>query len=186
MPSRTAPELERTIVALKRRRKHYGPKKLLALLRAQQPQVDWPSVTTIARLLDRHGLVKRYRRRRRTPAYGEPLLTMTGANAVWTADIKGQFRTGDGRWCYPLTIADGYSRFVLCCRGMPDLTGEWVWPGFVQAFRRYGLPAAIRTDNGNPFSNRGLGDLPVDGAMDPPRYSPRAHRPWSSRTERLP
>jgi transposase InsO family protein len=152
----TAPELERKIVALKRRRKRYGPKKLLALLREREPTVDWPSVTTIARLLDAHGLVKRYQRRRRTPAYSEPLLPLTAANAVWTADIKGQFRTGDGRWCYPLTIADGYSRFVLCCRGMPDLTGDLVWPGFEQAFRRYGLPAAIRTDNGNPFSNRGL------------------------------
>ena len=152
-----AAEFERAIVVMKRRHRDYGPKKVRALLVAQEPTVVWPAVSTVGEILARHGLVKPHKRRRKTPVYLPPLLPMTHANAVWTADIKGQFRTQDERWCYPLTIADGYSRFVLGCRGMPDLTRVLVWPGFVRAFREYGIPEAIRTDNGPPFSNRGLG-----------------------------
>jgi transposase InsO family protein len=153
---RIADALVRKIVASKRRRRHYGPKKLLAWLEQQAPTIEWPSAATIGRILDAHGLVKRYRRRRVTPPYAAPLLPMNAPNAVWAADIKGQFKTQDQRWCYPLTITDGFSRYVLCCRAMPDLTGDLVRPGFAWAFREYGLPDAVRTDNGNPFANRGL------------------------------
>jgi transposase InsO family protein len=149
--------LERDIVAMKRRYPAFGPKKVQAKLIELSPEVTWPAVSTIGSVLDRHGLVKRHKRRRKTPAYPYPLLPMSHPNAVWTADIKGQFRTRDERLCYPLTIADGCSRYVLCCRAMPDLTRVLVGPGFVAAFREYGLPEAIRTDNGPPFSNRGLG-----------------------------
>jgi transposase InsO family protein len=148
--------LVRKIVAAKRRRRYYGPKKLLAWLAQEQPTIEWPSAATIGRILAAHDLVKRYRRRRTTPAYAAPLLPMTRPNAVWTVDIKGQFKTQDQRWCYPLTIADGYSRKVLCCRAMPKLTSDLVRPGFERAFQQYGLPEAMRSDNGNPFSNRGL------------------------------
>ena len=154
--TRIADELVREIAKAKRRRRHYGPKKLLAWLEQQEPTIAWPSAATIGRILVAHGLVKRYQKRRTTPAYAAPLLPMTEPNAVWTADIKGQFKTQDQRWCYPLTIADGYSRYVLCCRAMPVLAGNRVRVGFKQAFREHGLPEAIRTDNGNPFSNRGL------------------------------
>jgi transposase InsO family protein len=81
---------------------------------------------------------------------------MNAANEVWGADLKGEFRTLDGQWCYPLTITDGFSRYVLCCRGMPEFTRERVQPGFDRAFREYGLPLTIRTDNGPPFVTRGL------------------------------
>jgi transposase InsO family protein len=151
-----AKELVRRIVALKRRRREYGPKKLLALLQAESPDVSWPATSTISGILALHGLVKRQRRRRVTPAYPDLLLPMNEVNAVWAADLKGEFRTGDGRWCYPLTISDGYSRYVLCCRGMPKFTRAWVQPGFERAFREYGLPLTIRTDNGPPFVSRGL------------------------------
>src|SRR5262245_31228966 len=154
--TRIADELVREIVKAKRRRRCYGPKKLLAWLEQAEPTSEGPSAASIGRILAAHGLVKRYRKRRTTPAYAAPLLPMTEPNAVWTADIKGQFRTQDQRWCYPLTIADGYSRYVLCCRAMPVLSGDLIRPGFEQAFREPGLPEAIRTDNGNPFSNRGL------------------------------
>jgi transposase InsO family protein len=149
-------ELVRRIVTLKRRRLEYGPKKLLALLQGESPDLSWPAPSTISSILAQHGLVRRQRRRRVTPTYPKPLLPMDTANAVWAADLKGEFRTLDGRWCYPLTITDGYSRYVLCCRGMPHFTREWVQPGFDRAFRDYGLPLTIRTDNGPPFVSRGL------------------------------
>src|SRR5262245_23589471 len=153
---RIAEEPVRRIVALKRRRREYGPKKLRALLQAESPELSWPAVSTISNLLAMRGMVKPQRRRRVTPMYPDALLPMNEVNAVWAADLKGEFRTGDGRWCYPLTITDGYSRFVLCCRGMPKFTREWVQPGFDRAFRDYGLPLTIRTDNGPPFVSRGL------------------------------
>jgi len=154
---RTAAAIERELLAVKRRHAGYGPKKIRALLSQQYPDVDWPAVSTISGLLAAHGLVKPQTRRRRTPAYPHPLLPMEQPNAVWTADFKGQFATGDGQLCYPLTIADGYSRYLITCRGMPEISRIRVFRSFKQAFREYGLPDAIRTDNGPPFSNRGLG-----------------------------
>lgn len=151
-----AKELERRIVTLKRRRLEYGPKKLLALLQTESPEISWPAPSTISSILAVHGLVKRQRRRRVTPIYPDPLAPMDEPNAVWAADLKGEFRTLDGRWCYPLTITDGFSRYVLCCRGMPQFTREWVQPGFDRAFRDYGLPLTLRSDNGPPFVSRGL------------------------------
>ena len=150
-------ELEHAIVAMKRRYREFGPKKIRAKLVEQAPEVVWPAVSTIGNVLARRGLVKPHKRRRKTPVYPYALLPMSDPNAVWTADIKGQFHTLDAALCYPLTIADGCSRYVLGCRAMPDLTRVLVWPGFAVAFRDYGLPWAIRTDNGPPFVNRGLG-----------------------------
>lgn len=147
----------RQVLALKRRHPDYGPKKLRALLERERPEVDWPAVSTLGNVLAAHGLVRRRKPRRRTPPYPHPLQPMSHPNAVWTADFKGQFSTADGRLCYPLTIADGYSRYLISCRAMPEINRERVWRGFEQAFREYGLPEAIRTDNGPPFSNRGLG-----------------------------
>jgi len=153
----TPKEIERMIVAMKRRRRDYGAKKLRALLIEKYPEVGWPAVSTISGLLAAHGLVKPHKRRRKTPPYPHPMLPMDQPNAVWTADFKGQFATGDGRLCYPLTVADGYSRYLITCRGMQEISSIRVFRSFNQAFREYGLPDAIRTDNGPPFSNRGLG-----------------------------
>lgn len=154
---RTPAAIEGQLLAFKRRHEGYGPKKIRALLNQQHPDVDWPAVSTISGLLAAHGLVEPRTRRRKTPPYPHPLLPMEQPNAVWTADFKGQFATGDGQLCYPLTVADGYSRYLITCRGMPQISRIRVFRSFMQAFREYGLPDAIRTDNGPPFSNRGLG-----------------------------
>ena len=98
---------------MKRRHRDFGPKKIYAKLLEAAPAIEWPAVSTIGSVLARHGLVKPHKRRRKTPIYPHQLLPMSEPNAVWTADIKGQFRTQDEQLCYPLTIADGCSRFVL-------------------------------------------------------------------------
>jgi len=154
---RTPEDIELALLAFKKRHKDYGPKKIRARLTEERPGVRWPAVSTIGGLLAKHGLVKPQVRRRKTPLYPHALLPMDKPNAVWTADFKGQFPTADGQLCYPLTVADGYSRYLITCRGMPTISRIRVFRSFEQAFREYGLPDAIRTDNGPPFSNRGLG-----------------------------
>jgi transposase InsO family protein len=84
---------------------------------------------------------------------------MTEPNSVWTADFKGQFKTRDGKYCYPLTVADGYSRFLLACQALRSTSIELARPVFFRLFQAYGLPAIIRTDNGVPFATTALGRL---------------------------
>jgi len=93
------------------------------------------------------------------PPQQQPFAACEGPNAVWCADFKGWFRTGDGSRCDPLTLPDAYSRFLLRCQIVPDQGGQTVWPLFEAALRQYGLPAAIRTDNGAPFASRGVGGI---------------------------
>ena len=153
----TPAEVAEHLVALKRQRQLWGPKKLVAVLRERHPEIAWPAVSTVSAILDARGLVKRRKRRNRTPPYPHPLQPCTAPNDVWTTDFKGQFKTGDGAYCYPLTIADGCSRFVLGCAGFRQIDHRQVIPQFQRAFEEYGLPNTIRSDNGPPFSNRGLG-----------------------------
>lgn len=110
-------------------------------------------------LLKRHGLITSPRRRRALGHPGRPMSPMTEPNAVWTADFKGQFRTRDERLCYPLTIADGASRYLLACRALRSVKTGDTRPLFERAFREYGLPERIRTDNGGPFATIALGRL---------------------------
>ena len=146
---------------LQARQQHpsWGPEKLLHWLAPRHPHVCWPALSTVGAILARHGLVKPRRRVRRSPPYAEPRVEVGAPNAVWSADFKGQFRTGDGRYCYPLTVLDGFSRYLLLCRGLLTTVTEEVRPWFVRAFRLYGLPLAIRTDNGPPFASVALGGL---------------------------
>ena len=147
------------LVSMKRdkRYRHWGPKKLVAWLRREEPAVDWPAPSTVGEILDQHGLVRRRKRRQKAPPYPFPLDPCEAANDVWTADFKGQFKTGNGEYCYPLTIADGCTRFLFECGGLRQIHHGSVQRGFQRAFEEYGLPKAIRTDNGPPFANRGLG-----------------------------
>jgi transposase InsO family protein len=158
-PNQTDEEIVARLVQAKREHLNWGPKKLLEILERYEPDVRWPSLTTAEKWLKRNGLVKRRRRRKRVPPYSEPFLACDMPNRVWSTDYKGQFRTGDGHWCYPLTVSDNTSRYLLSCRGLHSPchadTRDWLeW-----TFRQYGLPEAIRTDNGTPFVGRGVTGL---------------------------
>jgi transposase InsO family protein len=146
---------------LEARRQHptWGAATILEWLRRRHPQQELPAPSTAAALFKHEGLVKSRRPSRRTPPYTQPFSHASEPNVVWSADFKGHFKTTDQRYCYPLTLSDGFSRYLLACRGLLQPTGEAVWPWFERAFREYGLPLAIRTDNGVPFASRALGGL---------------------------
>ena len=159
-PHATAAELVEKILAVRHRHPRWGAKKLRAVLARRQPQVQWPARSTICDLLKAQGLVAPRSRRARLPdGVRSPLATISGPNAVWTTDFKGEFRTGDGRYCYPLTVRDGFSRFVLCCDALAGRTTAATRDRFERAFAEYGLPERIRSDNGGPFASPGLGGL---------------------------
>ena len=145
------------------RRQHptWGPRKLLAWLRARDQPTAWPAASTVGEILRRHGLVPERRRRARTAVerLETGLIQPRTPNDLWCTDFKGEFRTGDQRYCYPLTLTDAVSRYVLVCRGLLSTAEPLAKPGFERAFREYGLPAAIRSDNGTPFASSGLGGL---------------------------
>lgn len=138
----------------------WGARKILAVLQARHPRLrEWPAASTVADLLARRGLVKRRRTRRPTTHPGVVPAAADDPNDLWTADFKGQFRTGDHAYCYPLTIADLASRFLLTCHGLRSTKCEVAKPIFERAFREYGLPWAIRTDNGVPFATAAIHGL---------------------------
>ena len=155
--------IEATVAALilGARRKHpdWGPGKLLDWLAPRHPEFTWPAVSTAGDLLNRAGLIKRRRPRYRPEHPGVVPPVTHAPNDLWTADFKGHFRTGDGRYCYPLTILDLHSRYLLTCQGLHSTESRTARPIFERAFREYGLPAAIRTDNGVPFATTGLHGL---------------------------
>jgi putative transposase len=119
----------------------------------------WPAISTVADLLKRHGLVRPRRRRRAIVHPGAVPIWTSAPNDLWTADFKGQFRTRNGVYCYPLTIADQHTRYLLRVQALLSIKGAGVRPVFERAFREFGLPLAIRTDNGVPFANTGLHGL---------------------------
>ena len=158
-PNATSSEIVQAIVAAKTCHSKWGPKKLVWWLARHDPAEEWPASSTAGEILKRRGLVKPRRSRRRTPPYAEPFTLSDRPNQVWSADYKGQFRMGNGRLCYPLTISDNWSRYVLACRGLSRPTLDQTRPWFEKVFREKGLPEAIRTDNGTPFASVGLGGL---------------------------
>jgi putative transposase len=159
-PGRALPaDVRAAVLALRHAFPHRGPKKLRAMLTARAPEQAWPAPSTIGDLLRRAGLSAASRRRRRyVVPLTQPLAAAHAPNEVWTADFKGWFRTADGTRCDPLTIADAYSRFVLCCQIVPPCA-RGVRPWCERTFRTYGLPRVLRTDNGSPFATRGPGGL---------------------------
>jgi transposase InsO family protein/transposase-like protein len=158
-PNQTETEVLKELIKEKMDHNKWGPKKLLRHLQMSSPDVQWPSVCTVEKWLRRHGLVKERKRRKRVPPYSEPFLQCDAPNKVWSADFKGQFRMGDGKWCYPLTLSDNMSRYLLVCRGVGSPSHEDTQRWSEWAFRKYGLPASIRTDNGTPFAGRGITGL---------------------------
>ena len=148
------------LLAIRRRHPRWGPKKLLTVAARRHRGVAWPARSTLAAVLTRRGLVTP-RRRRGAPSVPTAAAhgVITGPNEVWTVDYKGEFLTGDRRYCYPLTLRDGFSRYVLRCDALTAHTRAVTRPRLERAFAEYGLPDRIRSDTGPPFGGPGLGRL---------------------------
>jgi transposase InsO family protein len=189
-PNQTAARLEEQILKLKQAHPYWGAKKLRAYLMAKQKQHRWPAVSTFGEILRRAGLSAPQRKRRRIPLYTQPFQGVEEPNQVWCADFKGWFRTLNGERIDPLTITDAYSRYLLRCQNVAKTDTERVQAVFIAAFREYGMPQAIRTDNGPPFASRaiaGLSQLSVHWmklGIVPERIQP-GHPEQNGRHERM-
>lgn len=158
-PRQTPAELVAAITEARRHHPTWGAKKLLAHLARRDPDRPWPSHSACCSILSRHGLIKRPRRRHPPGHPGEPPALIAAPNEVWSADFKGQFKTRDGRYCYPLTVTDNFSRLLLGCRALRSTCVADSQAVFRRLFQEYGLPARIRTDNGVPFATVSLARL---------------------------
>jgi putative transposase len=178
------------VVALRQAHPYWGPLKLRARLQAQEPETRWPAASTLGVLLRQQGLTWPRRRRARTAPATQPLAAAVLPNDVWSADFKGWFRTGDGARCLPFTLTDNASRFLLRCQVVPAADVVAVQPRLAAAFREYGLPRALRTDNGPPFASTAAGGLSRLGAwcirlgIQPDRIRP-GHPEDNGRHERM-
>ncbi len=155
----TPADLVEKIVGLRRNRPTWGPRKLLAKLEQLHPQLTWPSHSTVHELLKREGLVQARRLRRRPPPRPGELVTPERPNQVWAVDHKGWIRLGDGQRCEPLTLADSYSRFLLAVSVGGSTREVEARPVMERAFKAYGLPELIRSDNGPPFASASVTGL---------------------------
>ena len=146
-------QIEMLILDLKKEYPNWGAPKIRDKMIKKHPDMRIPAISTIHAVLDRHGLVKSELRRKRYKAEGTPLLHVQNPNDLWCADYKGEFMTADKKYCYPLTITDYASRFILSCEALSSTKEEFAFSVFTRAFQEYGMPQAIRTDNGVPFSS---------------------------------
>lgn len=190
-PNATPAEVVAAVIERKQAHPTWGPLKLL-------PNPDdppeliaaWPAASTRGAILARAGLTRPRRGRRRAPPSSWPFAACDRPNAVWCADFKGWFRTGDGQRCNPLTVSDAYSRMLLCCQGLSRPDYKHARPILESVFREYGLPDAIRTDNGTPFASVGAGGLSplavwwVKLGIRPERIMP-GHPEQNGRHERM-
>jgi putative transposase len=155
---RVSDEVVNAVVALRRKHPRWGPLKLLVVLQRQEPSLQLPAASTVGEIIRRHGLVGYRRRRHRSSPYAEALRSYASPNAIWCADFKGHFPVS-GKRCHPLTISDGFSRFLIRCHALKRPMSEPSRRVFESAFLEYGLPDIIRTDNGAPFSTLAPGGL---------------------------
>ena len=159
-PTKVAERIENALVDARKQFPTWGARKLRHYLMRRHPGTEWPSPSCIAVILARHGLVRpRRKRRRRAVPIAAPFSNCDQPNAVWCIDFKGKFRTQDGRWCHVLTLVDAYSRFLLRCEAVLDPDSVEVERIMDSAFMEFGIPAAIRSDNGPPFASTGAGGL---------------------------
>ncbi len=157
-PQAVSEELIEKIIRARRKHPRWGPKKLLVIVKRAEPNIVLPAASTVGEILKRNDLIKPKRRRRYSSPYGKPLGGYDQPNAIWGADFKGHFPVG-GKRCFPLTITDGFSRYLIRCKLLPRPLHAPVQKTFEQAFREFGMPEAIRTDNGAPFSTLAPGGL---------------------------
>jgi putative transposase len=189
-PQAIAGEIAELCLDVRRAYPTWGPVKVRAWLERRAPEMPWPAVSTIGALFDRAGLTVKRRVRRRCPPSSAPFSHCGAANDVWCIDFKGWFLTGDGTHCEPLTLSDGYSRYLLRCQVMARTDTEHVWPVLDAAFREFGLPHRLRSDNGSPFASRGAGGLSklsvkvVKAGVVPERITPGKPQ-QNGRLERL-
>ena len=158
-PNQTGAAIEAAVLGLRQAHMTWGPRKLKRILERDQPGRAWPAVSTVGEIVKRAGLVVPRKKRRRTEAYTEPLAHAVASNRVWCADFKGWFKSGAGSRIDPLTITDACSRYLLRCQAVEKTDTERVQAIFEAAFREYGLPESIRTDNGAPFASSAVGGL---------------------------
>lgn len=156
----TCPEIQDLLIAARKKHPTWGPRKLKAWLEDRSSGLDLPAASTIGDLLKREGLIpKRKRRVHPPPGLAPKPGEILKPNQEWDADFKGEFKLGNGEYCYPLTITDAYSRYLFDVRALEGTAGNGVRRCFERIFRDYGLPWTIRTDNGCPFAGNGLGRL---------------------------
>jgi putative transposase len=201
-PRQTPDHVVAALIALRQHHPAWGAKTLLSILEKRHPHWHWPARSTVCDILGRHGSIPRKRQRRHLGHPGKPTTLMAAPNDVWTADFKGHFRTGDGLYCDPLTVAEGYSRFLLGCQALSSTAVQQAKPVFPRLFKESGLPRRIRTDNGVPFATNTLarlsqlsawwvrlGILPESIAPGKPQQNgrhERMHRPLKADTARPP
>lgn len=165
VPGKTPDELIERCLQVRRQNPTWGPKKVRAWLAASEPKIEWPSASTVGEWLDRAGLVERRKWRVRFPGPTAPLSHAEKSNDVWSIDFKGQFRLGNGAYCYPLTVTDNATRFLLMCTALTTTSASEAREPILQLFRERGLPTAIRSDNGSPFATQGVCGLSALSAL---------------------
>jgi putative transposase len=158
-PLKTPEYIEKAILEIRRKHPLWGASKVLKILSRRCPEWKLPGRTTVFNILKRNGCIEKKRRTRRRSHPGKPTTIAIGPNHLWTSDFKGQFKTRNGIYCYPLTIADAYSRYLLECKGLLSPSLNDTKKVFTKIFKEYGLPERIRTDNGIPFASSALGRL---------------------------
>jgi transposase InsO family protein len=156
---RTPAQLQELIVAARRAHPTWGGRKLKKVLERQHDGLVLPSSSTVSDILRRHGLVVERRRQRRTAEAKRSLTVPQTPNEVWAVDYKGQFRLGNGKYCYPLTATEVHSRFLLAVQALEGTDDEEARQTFHEVFKEHGLPRIIRSDNGTPFASSGLAGL---------------------------
>lgn len=190
------------LIALRQHHPAWGAKTLLSILKKRHPHGPWPARSPVCDILGRNGWIPRKRQRRHIGHPGKPTTLMAAPHEVWTADFKGHFKTGDGLSCYPLTVADGYSRFLRGCQALSSTAVQQAKPVFTRLFKAFGLPRRIRTDHGVPFATNTLARLSQLSAWwvrrgilpacmepgQPPQHGrpERMHRPLKADTTRPP
>jgi transposase InsO family protein len=176
-PHKTDPAIARELVRLRRTHRTWGPRKVRAVLEDREPGIAWPAPSTIGDLFTAENLTVPRKRKRHVPA-SAPFGKCEQPNDVWTVDFKGWFRTRDGERCDPLTLQDAFSRYLLRCRALARADGPHVWRVFDEAFREFGLPLRVRSDNGAPFASTAAGGLSalavklIKAGVTPERIAP--------------